>query len=192
MLLSEAYQNVSVFKSNHILVLRNLIKNETYPRFLSSFLICLMACIVFSNEIIMWPQYRLPLIQSWMKRWAVNRLENFCCGIKSNCYLSRKHNLQSFANTQYFTFYLVQHYAMSGLHNSESSKGQIDQHKLAAGHKSLFRHSVEEILEGQAIIPSRAFATFSATEFSRAARKDLAGRMWPAGRMLYRPALCCL
>jgi len=43
---------------------------------------------------------------------------------------------------------------------------------------------VEEILKGQVIIRSRAFATFSATEFSRAARKDLAGRMWPAGRML--------
>jgi len=56
-----------------------------------------------------------------------------------------------------------------GLHNSESSKGQIDQHKLAAGRKSLFRHSVEEILKGQVIIQSRAFVTFSATEFSRAA-----------------------
>ena len=57
----------------------------------------------------------------------------------------------------------------AGLHNSESSKGQIDQHKLAAGRKSLFRYSVEEILKGQVIIRSRAFATFSATEFSRAA-----------------------
>ena len=57
----------------------------------------------------------------------------------------------------------------SGLHNSESSKGQIDQHKLAAGRKSLFRDSVEEILKGQVIIRSRAFATFSATEFSQAA-----------------------
>ena len=65
----------------------------------------------------------------------------------------------------------------AGLHNSESSKGQIDQHKLAACRKSLFRGSVEEILKGQVIIRSRAFATFSATEFSRAARKDLAGRM---------------
>jgi len=73
----------------------------------------------------------------------------------------------------------------AGLHNSESSKGQIDQHKLAAGRKSLFRRSVEEILKGR----SRAFAIFSATEFSRAGRKDLAGRMWPAGRMLCRPAL---
>ena len=36
---------------------------------------------------------------------------------------------------------------------------------------------MEEILKGQVIIRSRAFATFSATEFSRAARKDLAGRM---------------
>jgi len=77
----------------------------------------------------------------------------------------------------------------SGLHNSESSKGQIDQHKLAAGCKSLFRGSVEEILKGQVIIRSRVFATFSATEFSRAARKDLAGRMWPAGRMLCRPGI---
>jgi len=67
---------------------------------------------------------------------------------------------------------------MPGLHNSESSKGQTDEHKLAAGRKSLFRHSVEEILKGQVIIRSRAFATFSATEFSRAARKDLAGRMY--------------
>ena len=75
------------------------------------------------------------------------------------------------------------------LHNSESSKGQIDQHKLAAGRKSLFRHSVEEMLKGQVIIRSRAFATFSATEFSRAARKDPVGRMWPAGRMLCRPGL---
>ena len=57
----------------------------------------------------------------------------------------------------------------AGLHNSESSKDQIDQHKLAAGRKSLFRHSVEEILKGQVIIRSRAFATFSATESSRAA-----------------------
>ena len=65
----------------------------------------------------------------------------------------------------------------AGLHNSESSKDQIDQHKLAAGRKSLFRHSVEEILKGQVIIRSRAFATFSATQFSRAARKDLAGRI---------------
>ena len=54
---------------------------------------------------------------------------------------------------------------------------------------SLFCHSVEEILKGQVIIRSRAFATFSATEFSRAARKDLAGRMWPAGRMLCRPVI---
>ena len=77
----------------------------------------------------------------------------------------------------------------AGLHNPESSKCQIDQHKLAAGRKSLFRHSVEEILKGQVIIRSRAFATFSATEFSRAARNDLAGRMWPAGRMLCRPVL---
>ena len=48
---------------------------------------------------------------------------------------------------------------------------------------------MEEILNGQVIIRSRAFATFSPTEFSRAARKDLAGRMWPAGRMLCRPVL---
>ena len=80
----------------------------------------------------------------------------------------------------------------SGLHNSESSKGRIDQHILAAGRRSLFRGSVEEILKGQVIIRSRAFAIFSATEFSRAARKDLAGRMWPAGRMLCRPDLDCL
>ena len=59
-------------------------------------------------------------------------------------------------------------YCSTGLHNSESLKGQIDQHKLAAGRKSLFRHSVEEILKGQVIIRSRAFATFSATKFSRA------------------------
>jgi len=72
------------------------------------------------------------------------------------------------------------------------SKGQIDQHKLAAGHKSLFRHSVEEILKGQVIIRSQAFATFSATEFSWAGRKDLAGRMRPAGRMLCRPGLLCI
>ena len=81
---------------------------------------------------------------------------------------------------------------IAGLHNSESSKGQIDQHKLAAGRKSLFRHSVEEILKGQVIIRSRAFATFSATEFSRAGREDLAGRMWPAGRMLCRSELDAL
>ena len=48
---------------------------------------------------------------------------------------------------------------------------------------------MEEILKGQVIIRSRAFATFSATEFSRAGRKDLAGHMRPAGRMLCRPAL---
>jgi len=79
--------------------------------------------------------------------------------------------------------------SVTGLHNSQSSKDQIDQHKLAADRKSLFRHSVEEILKGQVIIQSRAFATFSATEFSRAARKDLAGRMRPAGRMLCWPDL---
>jgi len=75
---------------------------------------------------------------------------------------------------------LNSHTSNPGLHNSET---QIDQHKLATGRKSLFRHSVEEILKGQVIIRSRAFATFSATEFSRAARKDL------AGRMLCRPVL---
>jgi len=74
-------------------------------------------------------------------------------------------------------------WSTAGLHNSESSKGQIDQQKLAVGRKSLFRRSVEEILKGQVIIRSRPFATFSATEFSRAARKDL------AGRMLCRPGL---
>jgi len=68
----------------------------------------------------------------------------------------------------------------AGLHNSESSKSQIDQHKLVAGRKSLFCHRVEENLKGQVIIRSQAFATFFATEFSRAARKDLAGHMRPA------------
>ena len=57
----------------------------------------------------------------------------------------------------------------AGLHNSENLKGQIDQRKLAAGRKSLFRGRGEEILKGQVIIRSRAFATFSAAEFSRAA-----------------------
>jgi len=47
----------------------------------------------------------------------------------------------------------------SGLHNSESSKRQIDQHKFAAGRKSLFRCSLEEIPEWQSIYRSRAFAT---------------------------------
>jgi len=65
----------------------------------------------------------------------------------------------------------------AGLHNSESLKGQIDQHTLATGRKSRFGCSVEEILKGQLIIRSRAFATFSATE------------KVPAGRMLCRPAL---
>jgi len=83
--------------------------------------------------------------------------------------------------------FTIIHAYRAGLHKSESSKGQIDQHKLAAGRKSLFRHSVEEIRKGQVIIRSRAFATFSAIEFSPAARKHLAGRMWPAGRMLCRP-----
>jgi len=50
------------------------------------------------------------------------------------------------------------------LHNSESSKGQIDQHKFAAGHKSLFRCSLEEIMERQLIIRSRASGKFSAIE----------------------------
>ena len=62
------------------------------------------------------------------------------------------------------------HRPAAGLHNSESSEGQNDQHKFAAGRKSLFRSSVEEIVKGQ-IIRSRAFATFSATE------KSLAGRL---------------
>jgi len=34
-----------------------------------------------------------------------------------------------------------------GLHNSESSKGRIDQLKFATGHKSLFHCSLEEILK---------------------------------------------
>ena len=41
-----------------------------------------------------------------------------------------------------------------GLHNSESSKGQIDQHAFAAGHKILFHCSLEEILKRQTIIRS--------------------------------------
>jgi len=41
-----------------------------------------------------------------------------------------------------------------GLHNSESSKAQIDQFKFSAGRKSLFRCSLEEILKRQVIIRS--------------------------------------
>jgi len=33
---------------------------------------------------------------------------------------------------------LAEVYSNAGLQNSESSKGQIDQHKFAAGRKSLF------------------------------------------------------
>jgi len=39
----------------------------------------------------------------------------------------------------------------TGLLNSESSNGQIDQHKFAAGHEILFRYSVEKILKRQLI-----------------------------------------
>jgi len=39
-----------------------------------------------------------------------------------------------------------------GLHNSESSRGQIDQHKFSAGRKSRFRCSLEEIMKRQLII----------------------------------------
>ena len=37
----------------------------------------------------------------------------------------------------------------AGLHNSESLRGQIDQHRFAAGRKSLFCCSLEEILKRQ-------------------------------------------
>jgi len=77
-------------------------------------------------------------------------------------------------------------FCRAGLHNSESSKGKIVLHTFAAGRKSLFRCSVEEILKEQLIIRSRAFSTFSAIE------KDLAGRKkWPAGRMLFKPVAEC-
>jgi len=57
--------------------------------------------------------------------------------------------------------------------------GQIDQHKFAMGCKSQFCCRAEDIMKGQFIIRSQAFATFSTTE------KTL------AGCMLYRPALDC-
>jgi len=38
---------------------------------------------------------------------------------------------------------------MAGLHNSECSKSQIDQHNFALGRKSLFHCSLEEILKLQ-------------------------------------------
>jgi len=56
-----------------------------------------------------------------------------------------------------------------GLYNSESAKRQIDQHKFAAGRKSLFSFSVEEILK-QLIIRSRVRSIFSATEKAFASR----------------------
>ena len=52
----------------------------------------------------------------------------------------------------------------AGLHNSENSNVEIDPHKFAAGRKSLFPGSSEEILKRQWIIRSRTFATFSAIE----------------------------
>jgi len=61
----------------------------------------------------------------------------------------------------------------AGLHNSESSKGQIDQHKFAAGRKSLFRCNAEEILKEQLIVRSRAFAKFSTTEKAFPGRKKI-------------------
>jgi len=45
-------------------------------------------------------------------------------------------------------------YSKSGLHNSESSKDQIYQNKFAAGRKSLFLRSLEEILKRQLVIRS--------------------------------------
>jgi len=58
------------------------------------------------------------------------------------------------------------------MHYSQSSKGQVDQHKCTAERKSLFRCCLEEILGRQLIIiRSWAFAAFSAIE------KALAGRM---------------
>ena len=61
----------------------------------------------------------------------------------------------------------------TGLHNSESSKGQIDQHKFPAGRKSVFRCNVEEILKRQLIVRSWAFATFSTTEKAFPGRKKM-------------------
>ena len=52
----------------------------------------------------------------------------------------------------------------SGLHNSESSKCQIDPHEFATSHRSLFYCGMEKILKQQLFIKIRAFATFSATE----------------------------
>jgi len=42
----------------------------------------------------------------------------------------------------------------AGLLNSESLQGQIDEHKFAAGRKTLFRCSSKEILNRQLIIRS--------------------------------------
>jgi len=65
--------------------------------------------------------------------------------------------------------------ARSRLHNSESSEGQIDQHKFSAGRKSLFRCTVIWKNFGMTInyTRSRAFAIFSAIEKALAGHFDL-------------------
>jgi len=79
-----------------------------------------------------------------------------------------------------FSFFLP---LTAALHNSESTKDQIGQHKFASGRKSLFHCSLKGILKRRLISRSRTFATFSAIE------KAVVGRIWPMGRMLCRPGL---
>jgi len=68
-------------------------------------------------------------------------------------------------------------YSKAGLHNSESSKGQIININLARAAEvyfismQIFRCSMENILEQQLLIQGRVFAIFTTIE------KALAGRM---------------
>jgi len=65
----------------------------------------------------------------------------------------------------------------TGLHNSESSKGQVININLPRAAKVYFismcrfRCSMEDILEQQFLIRGRAFATFSTIEKALAGRK---------------------
>jgi len=50
--------------------------------------------------------------------------------------------------------------SLSNTCTTQSWKAQVDQYKFAAGRKSLFRCSLEEILVGRLIIRSRALQHF--------------------------------
>jgi len=69
------------------------------------------------------------------------RILKFCChGLKIHQVDKASHKLNIEAMQFGFLSSVVQlsRESIAGLHNSESWKGQIDQHKLSAGRKSLF------------------------------------------------------